>query len=149
MDLKDMVQTSQNIGMIRIDDDTFKMGILVRSSITSQKMYALRKLQIITEMIGGSIEFKGNYPGWKFLKESLLRDMCVKAYREVYGKEPIVNSIHAGLECGLFADKLENLDAVSLGPNILNIHTPKEKLDIASVERVWKMLLKILESFKE
>ena len=145
MDLKDMVQTSQNIGIVKIDEDSFKMSILVRSSIESQKTDAIKKIRICVEMMDGSVELKGNYPGWKFENESALRELCISSFKHVYGKDPLVNIIHAGLECGLFVDKLGGLDAISFGPNILDIHTPKERLDIASVERVWRMLLDILE----
>ena len=145
MELKGMVQTSQNIGVIKLEDNVFKMGFLVRSSIESQKESALNKIKILIELLGGKIKLFGNYPGWKFEPDSTLRDICVQAYKDSYGKEPIVDTIHAGLECGIFVDKLKGLDAISFGPNILDIHTPNERLDIASVERVWKMLLMILE----
>ena len=91
----------------------------------------------------------GNYPGWKYVRESKFRDLCVKKYNELYGKDPVITSIHAGLECGLFAEKLEGLDAISIGPNILDIHTPMERLEISSVERTWKLILRILESANE
>ncbi|MBP5178852.1 MAG: aminoacyl-histidine dipeptidase [Lachnospiraceae bacterium] len=145
MELKGMVQTSQNIGVIKLVDNLFKMGFLVRSSIESQKESALNKIKILIELLGGKIKLFGNYPGWKFERDSTLRDICVQAYKDSYGKDPIVDTIHAGLECGIFIDKLKGLDAISFGPNILDIHTPNERLDIASVERVWKMLLMILE----
>ena len=105
----------------------------------------IKKIRICVEMMDGSVELKGNYPGWKFENESALRELCISSFKHVYGKDPLVNIIHAGLECGLFVDKLGGLDAISFGPNILDIHTPKERLDIASVERVWRMLLDILE----
>ena len=148
MELKGMVQTSQNIGIIKIEDDEFKISYLVRSAIDSQKESAIAKIRSLIELFGGSLSLCGNYPGWKFETVSPLREACVKAYKECYGKEPIVDAIHAGLECGIFVDKLKGLDAISFGPNILDIHTPNERLDIASVKRVWKMLLNILENLK-
>lgn len=145
MELKGMVQTSQNIGVVKLEGDNFKMGYLVRSSIESQKESALYRIKLLTEMLGGNVKLFGNYPGWKFEAKSTLREVCVQAYKDLYGKEPVVDIIHAGLECGIFIDKFKGLDAISFGPNILDIHTPNERLDIASVERVWKMLLMILE----
>ncbi len=144
-ELKDMVQTSQNMGVTCLKENEFLMGFLVRSSIDRQKDTAVNRISALIKMLGGSVELFGNYPGWKYAADSKLRDLCVKNYRKLFGKEPVVNSIHAGLECGILADKLKGLDVVSMGPNILDIHTPKERLDIASVERTWKLILGILE----
>ena len=98
--------------------------------------------------MGGSVSYSGNYPGWKYEPASKLREICVKVYKEQYGADPIVTTIHAGLECGIFADKLKGLDAISIGPNILDIHTPRERLEIASVERVWKFVLGVFEMIR-
>ena len=148
MEVNGMVQTSQNIGIVKIENNEFKISYLVRSTIDSQKESAIARIRSLVELFGGSLSLCGNYPGWKYKPDSPLREACVKAYKECYGKEPVIDIIHAGLECGLFVDKLEGLDAISFGPNILDIHTPNERLDIASVERVWKMLINILENFK-
>ena len=144
-ELKDMVQTSQNMGVTCLKENEFHMGFLVRSSIDRQKDTAVNRISALVKMLGGSVELFGNYPGWKYAAESKLRDLCVKNYKKIFGKEPVVNSIHAGLECGILADKLKGLDVVSMGPDILDIHTPKERLDIASVERTWKLILGIWE----
>ncbi|MBO4767284.1 MAG: M20/M25/M40 family metallo-hydrolase, partial [Lachnospiraceae bacterium] len=85
------------------------------------------------------------YPGWQYRAESPIRERSVQAYREQYGKDPLVMTIHAGLECGLLLAKLPDLDAISMGPDIDNIHTTKERLHIDSVQRTWKLLLSILE----
>ena len=144
-ELKDMVQTSQNMGVTCLKENEFMMGFLVRSSIDRQKETAVNRISALVKMLGGSVELFGNYPGWKYAADSKLRDLCVKNYKKIFGKEPVVNSIHAGLECGILADKLKGLDVVSMGPDIHDIHTPKERLDIASVERTWKLILGILE----
>ena len=145
MDLKGMVQTSQNLGIIKTDSETFSFDILVRSSIEGQKKTAINRIVELVKLMGGSTSFTGNYPGWRFDPNSKLREKCIRIYKKQYGKDPIVLSIHAGLECGIFADKLPGLDVVSIGPDILDIHTPSERLDIASVKRVWEFLISVLE----
>lgn len=146
--LKSMVQTSQNLGVIQLQADVFKICFLVRSSIEAQKKNAIDKITTLIKLMGGSVSYSGNYPGWKYEPASKLREICVKVYKEQYGADPIVTTIHAGLECGIFADKLKGLDAISIGPNILDIHTPRERLEIASVERVWKFVLGVLEMIR-
>ena len=143
--LKSMVQTSQNLGVLKLQENDLKICFLVRSSIEAQKKTAIDKVTTLIKLMGGSVSYSGNYPGWKYEPASKLREICVKVYKEQYGADPIVTTIHAGLECGIFADKLKGLDAISIGPNILDIHTPRERLEIASVERVWKFVLEVLE----
>ena len=99
----------------------------------------------MTALAGGYCEVRGDYPGWEYRVESPLRDKMVAVYRELYGKEPAIEAIHAGLECGLLGSKIDNLDCISMGPDMKNIHTTEESLSIASVERVWEYLVKVLE----
>ena len=147
-ELKGMIRTSQNLGIIDLQEDKFCISFLVRSSINAQKESAVNKISQLVHLFSGSVSYTGNYPGWKYEPVSRLKDVCIDVYKEQYGKEPVVTTIHAGLECGLFTDKLSGLDAISIGPDILAIHTPNEKLDIASVGRVWKFLLTVLEKMK-
>jgi len=144
-ELKDMVRTSVNLGILSLEDNTFKISFLARSMVDSQKDAVVKRITELIVSLGGTVSYQGNYPGWKYEPESPLRDKCVKVYKELYGKDPVINTIHAGLECGLFADKLDGLDAVSIGPDIFDIHTPRERLSIASVGRVWTFLLRLLE----
>jgi dipeptidase D len=88
------------------------------------------------------------YPAWEYRKESPLRERMVEVYENLYGKKPEVVAIHAGLECGLFYEKMEGLDCVSIGPNMKDIHTSEERLGVASVERVWNYLLEVLKVLK-
>lgn len=90
------------------------------------------------------MEIMGAYPAWEYRKDSPLRDLMCEVYREQFGKEPEIQAIHAGLECGLLSDKLPGLDCVSFGPEMADIHTSREKLSIASVGRMWDYLLEIL-----
>lgn len=94
------------------------------------------------------MELFGDYPGWEYRPDSRLRDVLVDTYRELYGKEPVVEGIHAGLECGIFSSKLDDLDAVSLGPQMEGIHTVNEVLSISSVQRTWELVVKALAALK-
>jgi dipeptidase D len=97
-------------------------------------------------MHNGSYSTMGDYPAWEYKKDSNLRDTMVKIYTEMFRKEPEVVAIHAGLECGLLSEKLPGLDCVSIGPQMHDIHTSREKLEIASTERTWNFLLEILKN---
>lgn len=144
-DIEGLVQTSLNIGIIKLGD-RFSVTGSVRSSVNAEKQALLDQLKGITEMVDGSFTVAGTYPAWEFRKESQLRDTMVRVYTQMFGKEPKVLAIHAGLECGLFSEKLPDLDCVSIGPQMYDIHTSREKLEIASVERTWKYLLEVLKA---
>ena len=118
----------------------------VRSSVNQEKRDLLRKLEELALFNDGSYTQMGDYPAWEYKKDSHLRDTMVKLYTEMYGKEPEVVAIHAGLECGLLSDKLPGLDCVSIGPNMHDIHTSRERLEIASTRRTWEFLLEILKN---
>ena len=143
-DIEGLVQTSLNLGIM----DTFKYEITlsfsVRSSVNAKKVDLLEELDAIVKSVGGTMNVEGEYPAWEYKKDSLLRDIMTSKYEEMYGEPMVVEAIHAGVECGLFVDEIEGLDAVSFGPNIYDIHTPKERLSIESVERTWKFILEVL-----
>jgi dipeptidase D len=147
-DIEGLVQTSLNLGILNTEPDCVKASFSVRSSIDSQKQMLLGILRCLTERLGGSMGVTGDYPGWAYRAESPLRDLMAKVYTEQYGKAPKIEAIHAGLECGLFAGKLEGLDCVSLGPDMEAIHTPGEKLHIASTRRTWELLVETLRQMK-
>lgn len=123
MDMEGLVETSLNMGIMSMDGENLKMSFAVRSSIESAKQYLTDKVLMFVDMLGGSCELKGDYPGWAYNPKSNLRETFVKVYREMYGEEPVVEAIHAGLECGLFTKKIEDLDSISVGPNMHNVHT--------------------------
>lgn len=100
---------------------------------------------MIAERAGAAAQVRNDYPGWAYRKESPLRDKMVAVYEKLYDREPTVQAIHAGLECGLLAGKIANLDCVSIGPDLFDVHTAQEKMDIASVGRVWEYLLAVLK----
>lgn len=144
-DVDGMVETSLNLGVMDLSKECLTLSYAVRSSVESTKEAICRKLTGISFLAGASVEFRGNYPGWAYRKNSPLRDKMIRIYEEMYGVKPRVEAIHAGLECGLFAGKLPKLDCISYGPDMENIHTAKEKLSISSVKRVWEYLLEILK----
>ena len=143
-----LAETSTNIGIVKLGEDEFLGSSSVRSSVEAAGAALSDKIRYLTEFLGGEYTVQGAYPAWEYRKDSPLRDRMVEVYEEMYGEKPNVVAIHAGLECGLFYKKIEGLDCVSLGPNMKDIHTSEEMLDIASTERVWKYLVKVLEYLK-
>lgn len=144
-DIEGLVETSTNIGVLECRGDGVHADFAVRSSVESAKYALIEKLRAVTELIGGSIEITGNYPGWKFRVDSPLRKKMVRIYEEMYGQKPRIEAIHAGLECGFLISKIPDLDCVSFGPNMSNIHSPEETLSISSTIRTWEYLVRLLE----
>jgi dipeptidase D len=124
------------------------MGIFIRSNASTGKQLLAEKLQSFIDYLNGEIEFRFDYPAWEYKSDSKLREIMIKAYEDIYADEPTVSAIHAGLECGILSGKIPDADMVSFGPNLIDVHTPNEKLDIASAERCWEYLKKILEKCK-
>lgn len=143
-DLPGLVETSLNMGVIKIDENEISLCFSVRSSIDSAKEFIGAKLKQLTEALGGTISYHGQYPGWPYARESKLRDLCMRVYKEQYGKEPEIEVIHAGLECGILSSKIEGLDCISTGPNMQDVHTPDEKISISSIARVWEFIKAVL-----
>ncbi len=144
--LPGLVQTSLNIGVVRLQNGgNLKVTFSLRSSVEAEKEALAQLLLEKIEKYGGKGSVDGRYPAWEFRKDSPLRDKMTNIYRSMFGKEMTVLSIHAGLECGVLAQKIEDLDAVSFGPDILDIHTTEERLCISSVDRMWNYLLAVLK----
>ena len=144
MDLPGLVETSMNLGVVELTADSFVMRASVRSSVPRAKEFLVNKMVYITEFMGGTVTLAGQYPAWPYSRKSKLRDTCVKIYKQQYKKNPSIQLLHAGLECGIFADKLPGLDCISFGPNLIDIHTPNEHMSISSVARVWEFLKAVL-----
>lgn len=140
-----LVQTSLNLGIAKLGEQ-FTATFSVRSSVNQEKQELLSKLRSLAEFHGGSYSQMGEYPAWEYRKDSPLREAMVAAYRKLFDKEPKVLAIHAGLECGLLGQKLPGLDCVSIGPQMHDIHTSREKLEIASTKRTWEFLLEVLKA---
>lgn len=144
-DMPGLVQTSLNLGIAKLGEN-FTATFSVRSSVNSEKEELLDQLKKLCAFYEGSYSQMGEYPAWEYRRDSVLRDTMVKVFTEMYGREPQVLAIHAGLECGLLGEKLPGLDCVSIGPQMHDIHTSRERLEIASTERVWKFLLEVLKA---
>jgi len=140
-----LVETSLNLGIMELKEDVFVTDTSIRSSVGSRKEDLRDKLVNIIELVGGEAEVVGDYPAWEYKAESKLREEIAAAYKAVYGKEPEFTAIHAGLECGILSEKIEDLDCVSFGPANYDIHTPQERLNIESTERVWNFLVEYLK----
>lgn len=143
-DIEGLVQTSLNFGTLATREERVVAGFSVRSSVASQKQVVADRLHCLAQMLGGSVRVIGEYPAWEYRAESPLRECMVETWKELYGTEMKVEAIHAGLECGLFAGKMEGLDCVSCGPSMREIHTCRERLSIASVQRMWAYLCAVL-----
>ena len=144
-DIDGLVQTSLNLGILTTSENEITITYSVRSSVRSEKDQLIEELKLIAQSIGATVEVTGDYPAWEYKKESELRDLMTSTYEEMYGKPMVVQAIHAGVECGIFSDALDGLDAVSFGPDILDIHTPKERLSIESTKRTWEYITKVLQ----
>ena len=143
-DISGLVQTSLNLGVLTMDEE-LTMTFAVRSSVNQEKRELLHKLQELAEFHGGSYTEVGDYPAWEYKKDSRLREIMVETFRDMFDKAPEVVAIHAGLECGLLSEKLPGLDCVSIGPDMEDIHTSRERLNIASTRRTWEFLLEVLK----
>jgi len=141
-----LVETSANNGIISCDKNKVTLKYSVRSSSDSSKNHVLDEMSSLCHKYNAEISISGKYPGWEYSSISPLRDTMIDVYRNLYNTEPCIKAIHAGVECGFFAEKISDLDCVSFGPDILDIHTTKEKLSISSVKRVWNFILEVLKA---
>lgn len=143
--MKDLVETSTNLGMIKTESDCTRITTLQRSSSESCKLNIATMIAAIFSLAGGKIEHSNAYPGWQPNPKSQILQVAKKAYQEKFGNDPEIRAIHAGLECALFGDILPNLDMISIGPTIKFPHSPDEKVYIPSVAKFWDFLLTILK----
>ena len=144
-DIEGLVQTSLNMGVVKLGE-RFNVTLSVRSSVNSEKQELLDQLKRLAEMFEADYAEDGAYPAWEFKKESRLRDVMVATYKNLFDKDAKVEAIHAGLECGLFTEKIPGLDCVSIGPQMHDIHTSRERLEIGSTQRTWEFLLAVLKN---
>ena len=140
-----LVETSLNLGILKTTEDMITIEQSVRSSVASSKDFLIRKLKTISGGYGAEVEVFGSYPGWKYRQKSELRDHMVSVYKDMYGVEPRILAIHAGLECGILSEKIEGLDCISIGPDMQDIHSTKEKLSVRSASNVWDYLKAVLK----
>lgn len=140
----DAVEVSSNIGVVQVTEDQIKFLLSPRSSIKSLQDDVKDRIQILADVLGFDVVFEYEYPGWSYVEHSAVRDVFCESYRELFGTELKIESIHAGLECGLFADALPGLDAIAVGPQLADVHTPDEHMDLASFERFYVLLVDVL-----
>lgn len=145
-DIPGLVQTSLNLGIAKLEKEQLRLTFAVRSSVDQEKRDLLARIRELAAFHGASCDEMGDYPAWEYQKDSRLRDTMVRVYQEMFGKEPQVVAIHAGLECGILSSKLPGLDCVSIGPEMHDIHTSRETLGIASTKRTWEFLLETLKA---
>lgn len=145
-EINGMVQTSLNLGIAYLDADKLVYKYLIRSNTAAGKKLLLERVNTFVKHLSGNVVTMSDYPAWEYKSDSQLRKICVESFTNVYGHEPEVTSIHAGLECGILAGKMPGVDMISFGPTLESVHTPDECMDAASVERTWEYLLEILKS---
>ena len=144
-DIEGLVETSLNMGILRLEGDKAEISFSVRSAKGAEKQALGDRLERIAKAHGADYSTRGEYPAWEYKKDSHLRDVMKKVYEDMYGSSPEIVIIHAGLECGIFSEKIEGLDCVSIGPNNYDIHTTEERLSLSSLKRVWEFLLNVLK----
>lgn len=144
-DFENLPETSLNLGILYIENDSIHASFAVRSAIGEKKKALLSEIYNIAKSFGADYSDYGHYPAWEYRENSPLRDTFVKVWQDMYGKKPIVRATHGGLECGLFSDKIKGLDAISVGPDMFDIHTPRERLSISSAQRTYEFLIAVLK----
>ena len=148
MDIEGLVESSSNIGVVCTDEKGVHFDSAVRSAVASRKEVLCRKIETIAQLCGAAVESSNDYPGWVYSDDSKLLVLLQDAYCKATGREPKLTAIHAGVECGLFAEKMPWLDMVSLGPDMFDVHTPEERLSISSTMRTWDFLKEALKQMK-
>ncbi len=148
MDIKGLVESSLNLGVVTTYKDEVEFISSIRSSVRSLKDELYSRLCVTAKINGGNVVSESNYPEWAYNPNSKIRTVFENVYEKMYGQKPNISAIHAGLECGLFSEKFGELDAVSFGPNLYDVHTPNESMSISSVQRTFKYLLEVLKNIK-
>jgi len=148
MDIKGLVESSLNLGVITTGKDSVEFISSIRSSVRSLKKDLLNRLVVTAEINGGTVVTESDYPEWAYNPDSKIREIFENVYEKMHGKKPHITAIHAGLECGLFAEKFGQIDEISFGPFLYDVHTPDEHMSISSVKRTWEYLLEVLKNIK-
>jgi len=143
-----LVQTSLNLGILRTEPTRVTASFCVRSSVKSQKRMLVERLMCLMENLGGTVRCSGDYPAWEYEEKSPLRELMTEVFAAQYGHPPRVEVMHSGVECGLLSDKLPGLDCVSFGPELRDIHTPRENMSLSSVRRTWALTLEVLRRLR-
>ena len=148
-EIENFVETSTNLASVKMTQPgVIRIGSSQRSCVTAARRAAAAKMEACFVLAGATVTHEGEYPGWAPAAESPVRDACVASYRKLFGVDPKVKAIHAGLECGLFTEKFPGLDMISFGPTLRGVHAPGERLELASLDKFRMLLEEILESVK-
>ncbi|SEC92574.1 dipeptidase D [Tenacibaculum sp. MAR_2009_124] len=145
-DIKDLVETSNNVARVIVKNGDIKIGCLTRSSSETNKWDLANSLRSCFELAGFDVDFSGSYPGWLPNVDSEILNTVTKLYEELHNEKPHVAACHAGLECGILGQNYPKMDMVSFGPNIRGAHSPDERAQISSTQKFWKFLLEILKN---
>ena len=145
-DIKDLVQTSNNLARVLVGDEKYTIMCLTRSSVDSEKLDLQNALTSTFELLGAKVKTSGDYPGWEPKPDAPIIKMMTDLYEEMFEGSPHVNACHAGLECGILGTNYPDMDMISFGPNIRGAHSPDEKVQISSVQKYWKYFTKVLEN---
>ena len=149
LDIEGLVESSLNLGVIVTNENSVTLHSAIRSSVLSQKIAMIEELKILAKVMNINFTDSAHYPAWQYREQSKIRDIFEKTYEKINNKKPKIKAIHAGLECGLFDEKFNDIDMISFGPDIRNAHTPEEMVSIASIERVWKYFVEVMKATKE
>ena len=148
VEIKDLVESSTNLGVVTTNDNIVEFDSAIRSSVASLKEDIVLRMKEVVEIYGGDFETSADYPAWEYDPKSEIREICKTVYKNMNGKEANIIAIHAGVECGLFKENLGDLDMISFGPNLFDVHTPDEHMSISSVQNIWEYLKEILKNIK-
>lgn len=143
--IEGLVETSLNMGIVSLEEKELRLEFAVRSSVISARDALTARIRSLVSYVGGTLEVNGVYPAWEYKKDSVMREDAARIFEQMYGKEPKIEAIHAGLECGILAGKIRDLDGISIGPDMAGIHTFEEKLSISSTKRVYEFVLEVLK----
>jgi len=146
-DIPGLIETSTNLASVKMESGCrIVVGTMQRSSVNSQRIFLSQRVAAVMELAGAKVRFSDGYPGWKPNMNSHVKDVCVASYQRLFGREPVVRAIHAGLECGLFTEKFPDIDMIAFGPTLVGVHAPGERLDLASLDRFLAVLVDVLEN---
>ncbi len=145
-DIPGLIETSTNLASVKMEPGRkILVGTMQRSSVNSQRIFLSERVAAVLLLAGAKVKHSDGYPGWKPNMKSHVKDVCVASYKRLFGHEPVVRAIHAGLECGLFTEKFPDMDMIAFGPTLRGVHAPGERLDLASLERFWAVLLDVIK----
>ena len=148
-EIENFVETSTNLASVKMTEPgVIRIGSSQRSCVTAARRAAAAKMEACFVLAGAIVRHEGEYPGWAPAAESPIRDACVASYKKLFGVEPKVKAIHAGLECGLFTEKFPGLDMVSFGPTLRGVHAPGERLDLASLDKFVALLVDVIKNYR-